>query len=363
MTVKVIQSNCTPLCILPSNKLVAYSLGKLIMFNNGHKEREYRIFNDFKECTLGRFKLLYRLLRLGIRSALAIDEDNILISKSNFIYEFNLSTGHLSHGFNCGPGIRPLIYSQIKDIDSFEDGVYYGGYLSNREKKPVSIYRRVGEDQWEVVYTFPEGTINHIHNIVPDPYRKCVWAFTGDFDKSAGIWKFTNNFQKIEYFAGGNQKYRACVAFALKEGLLYATDAPFADNFIYLMNPITAEVQPLFAIDGSCIYGCIWNKQFVFSSTVEGDGRNTSRAEFYFGRKKGTGIKNDFIHLYIGNPLIGFRETYKLKKDRMPFYTFQFGVFKFPYGVNRGEPLYLQPIATSKNDLKLLELYNVNFQR
>ena len=356
MNVSVIQSNCTPLCFLPSNKLVAYSLGKIIIFNNGQKEREYHIFNDYKECFLGRSKWLFRLLRLGIRSAIALDENNILISKSNYIYEFNLATGCISNGFNCGQGIRPLIFTNINNIDTFENGIYFGGYLSNREKNPVSIYRRKDKDKWEIVYTFSKDSINHIHNIVPDHYRNCVWIFTGDFDKSAGIWRASNNFKKIEYFAGNDQKYRGCIAFSLKEGLLYATDAPFADNYIYMMDPITAEVRQLLAIDGSCIYGCRWKDNYVFSSTVEGDGRNTSRTEFYFGRKRGAGIKNKFVHLYLGHPSRGFKEEYKLKKDSMPYYTFQFGVFKFPYGDNIGEHLYFQPIGTSKNDLKLLKI-------
>ena len=51
----------------------------------------------------------------------------------------------------------------------------------------------------------------------------------------------------------------------------------------------------------------------------------------------------------------GFTEIYKEKKDCMPYYTFQFGVFKFPYGGNNTDTLYFQPVAT-RNDLKLMSL-------
>lgn len=107
-------------------------------------------------------------------------------------------------------------------------------------------------------------------------------------------------------------------------------------------------------IDGSCIYGCQWKDKYVFSTTVEGDGRNTSRMEFYFGRKRGAGIKDDYVHMYCGNLKDGFKEVYKEKKDCMPYYTFQFGVFKFPYGVNNTDTLYFQPVATRDNDLRLM---------
>lgn len=59
--------------------------------------------------------------------------------------------------------------------------------------------------------------------------------------------------------------------------------------------------------------------------------------------------------MYCGNLQEGFTEIYKEKKDCMPYYTFQFGVFKFPYGVNNTDTLYFQPVAT-RNDLKLMRL-------
>lgn len=78
--------------------------------------------------------------------------------------------------------------------------------------------------------------------------------------------------------------------------------------------------------------------------------------EFFFGCKRGAGIKDKYVHLYIGNLQDGFKEIYKEKKDFLPFYTFQFGVFKFPYGENNGDTLFFQPIATRKNDMSLLAI-------
>ena len=140
----------------------------------------------------------------------------------------------------------------------------------------------------------------------------------------------------------------------MEEGLLYATDAPFADDYIYLLNPDTMELREILPIAGSNIYGCQWKDKYVFSTTVEGDGRNTPKMEFLFGRKRGAGIKDEYVHMYIGNLKDGFREVYKEKKDRMPYYTFQFGVFKFPYGINNSNLLYFQPVSTKINDQDLM---------
>ena len=378
----------TPLCIMPDGKLVCYKYGDIIIFRNGIEEKRFSLLRSRKEVLLGRYKYFYRLFRLGIRAAEILVNDCILLSVGNYNYELDLQDGILSKGWYCGDGIRRLIMTAVNNIEGFDDGIYFGGYLGNRSKKPVHVYKRIGVDDWQVVYTFPQGAINHVHNIVADPYRNCLWIFTGDFDEAAAIWKVTDNFKRVERVACNDQRYRACVAFALPEGLLYATDAPFADDYIYLLKPNTNrrqteshlsslnvgrgakeedevngtnqtndfEIEQLFPIHGSCIYGCQWKDKYVFSSTVEGDGRHTSRWEFYFGRKRGAGIKDDYVHMYMGNLQEGFKEIYKEKKDCMPYYTFQFGAFKFPYGVNNTDTLFFQPVATKKNDLRLMAL-------
>lgn len=352
--IDIISTSLSPLCILPSGNLVCYKHGVIYVMQNENILFTHIIPIGNKEKFLGRFRYLNRLFRFGIRTAEAIDETHIVLSIGNMIYEMDLTSGNMSNGFFCGEGIRPLIFTKVSGLDSFTDGLYFGGYLGNRSKTPVHIYRRVDVDNWEIVYTFSRGTINHVHSIVSDSYRQCLWIFTGDFDEASAIWKVTENFKKIERVLCNDQKYRACVVFALPEGLLYATDAPFVDDFIYLMNPISFEVKVIAPISGSCIYGCQWNNQFVFSSTVEPDGRHNTVWERYFGRKRGSGIKDNYVHLYCGDIFNGFKEIYKEKKDKLPYIPFQFGVFKFPYGQNNTDTLYFQPIATNENDQSLM---------
>ena len=354
MNIKILKKKSQPLCFLPNGCLLYYSANKLFVLHNNIIIKKVHVKISLKERILHISRYATRFFRIGIRAAIAIDNFNIILSIGNKLYELNIETGILSEGFYCGEGIRPLIFSSVRNIPGFSDGIYFGGYLGNMEKNSVNIYHRIGVDKWEVVYTFPQGTINHVHNVVPDPYCNCLWVFTGDFDTASAIWKVTDNFKKVERVACNNQKYRACVVFPSTEGLLYATDAPYTDNYIYLMNTESYDVKVLFPIHGSCIYGCQWKDSYVFSSTVEGDGRNTTRLEFLFGRERGAGIKDEYVHMYMGNLKEGFHEIYKEKKDGMPYYTFQFGVFKFPNGINNSDMLYFQPVATRVNDQHLM---------
>ena len=344
----------SPLCILPCGDLVCYKDGCILVLRNSQIIKTIIIPICKKNLFLEKSRFLTRLLRLGVRTSIAINDSYIIYSLGNKLYELNLEKGVVSNGYSCDKGGRPLSLTIINGIDGFEDGVYYGGYLNNFDKKPVNIYKRTSIDKWEVVYTFPEGAINHVHAIIPDKYKKCIWVFTGDFDEAAAIWKMTDQFNKIERVACNNQKYRSCVAFPTPEGVVYATDTPFDDNYIFLLDEYGKE-KKLLAIDGSCIYGCKCGNKLVFSSTVEPDGRNNTYKNLCYNYKRGAGIKNNYVHMYAGDLKDGFHEVYKLRKDFLPP-IFQFACFHFPLGAYSGNTLYFQPIATCQNDCSLMKI-------
>ena len=233
--IRRIKKNISPLCFLPSGDLVCYQYGMLFIYRDGRQVAKYPLFFSKEETLIGRFNPLFRLLRLGVRAAEPINEHLIVLSVGNNLYEYDFYTHKLSDGCYIGKGIRPLIFTTVKSIIGFEDCICFGGYRGNQDKDLVHIYKRTRTDNWEIVYTFEKGAINHVHNIIADPYRNCLWVFTGDFGEASAIWKVTDNFKKVERVLCNDQKYRGCVIFPVKEGLIYATDAPFAPNYIYLI--------------------------------------------------------------------------------------------------------------------------------
>jgi len=344
----------TTLCYLPNGKLVCYKRGNLLVLNEDSTEFTYPIFRNIKEKLLGRSTLLSRLFRLGIRTAVALNDNIIILSYGNILYEYNLNLKTLSQGYVLAKGIRPLIFSIIKGIEGFEDAIVFGGYLINSRKNPVNIYKRIGKDKWEVLYTFQQGVINHVHNIIPDPYRNCLWIFSGDHDEAAAIWKVTDNFKRVDCLLSNDQLFRACSIFPTTQGLIYATDTPYKENYICLMKE-DLSIERIFSISGPCIYGCLCGNKYVFSTTVESDGRNQTLFKLVFSKKLGRGISDNYVHLYTGNLKLGFKEIYKEKKDWLPF-IFQFGTIRFPYGENKSNRLYFQPIGTIRNDFSILKL-------
>jgi len=339
--------------ILNSNELIGYRFGNLYLLDakNFSVIRKLASVNSYKETILSHSKLFYKLFRLGIRASAKIDDETILLFVNKRLCEYSFATHSLSDGKTFLSGVRPLKISIIHSIDGFDDMVVFGGYLGNPNKKEVSVYCRTGIDSWKTIYTFPENLINHIHNIVPDVSNKCVWILTGDFDKASAIWKATYNFKKVEFVVGGEQKYRSCVAFPVNNGLLYATDTPFADNTIRFLIEESGEwtSKKICSINGSCIYGCRVNDKYIFSTAVESDGRGQTLKTLCFERKRGCGIKDDYCHLYVGGGDFVFEDIYYVKKDIWPF-VFQFGTLQFPEGDNNTGNIFVNHMATKHYD-------------
>lgn len=359
MIAKLVYSKIAPLTFINDHILVCNRGGDIYLLDV-ESETITKTFtikiSPFKRFA-GKNKALYRFFRCGVRAVEQLADNVLLLSVGNKLLELNISSGYCTEGFDMPRGIRPLNFTKINSIIGFDDAVVFGGYLSNPNKEVVCIYKRVGIDNWEIIYSFEKGSINHIHNIVPDKYNNCIWIFTGDFGEGAAIWKATSNFNKVIKIFGGMQKYRGCAAFATEDGILYATDTPFESNKIYLLSNSNSEhsIKEITEISGSSIYGCQVGNNFLFSSTVESNGLDESMFEFLFGRKRGDGIIDNNVHLYFGNARKGFEDIYNLKKDFLPF-SFQFGVFKFPKNMTQQGGCYFQPVSTKKYDQDLLKI-------
>lgn len=358
---KNVFKNYFPITFLLNNKLLIFKRGTFfildVLTSKTRKLTHQKL--SLKDRLTYTLPLLHRIFRKGIRCSINITDNIVAYVIGNTIYELDLVDRSISLGYTTEDKSRPLAFSIISEISGFEDGIYFGGYMSNSQKKPISIYKRVSTDYWTKVYQFPEGTIEHIHNIVADRFSDTVFILTGDFNKSAGIWIAKNDFSTIAPILIGKQNYRACIAFPSAKGLVYATDGPFSENSIRILkknNENQWRSEKIQSINGPCIYGCKWKDDIVFSTSVEGDGRNTNLFYKLFGRKMGVGIKTDFSYIYKGNSEKGFKVVYKTKKDILPFYLFQFGVLMFPSGHNRTDCLPVYHIATNKHSMNTLIL-------
>lgn len=312
------------------------------------------------KIALGWSKLTYRLARLGFGCG-AFFKGMYFFCHGGSLYRFCPATKALHCELRFRVGRGPLSFGVIENVTGFEDGIFFGEYFGNRQRAPVNVFKRSADGTWGVVFTFAAGQINHVHAVVADPQRGCVWVLAGDFEHSASIWLAEREFESVQPVLRGEQSYRACVAFPLEQGLLYATDTQLARNSIRLLQLHNGEwvSRALFELNGSCIYGSELLDYFVFSTATEPSDDISNKYLSLFDRAPGPGIienKSDVVAVKKSD--LSCAVIISKQKDFLPYRLFQFGAIHFPQGISPDNSLYAYTVANKGNDL-CTEVYNL----
>jgi hypothetical protein len=314
----------------------------------------YKFKTDFFTQISKVFNPLRRFFRKDIRYAIISKQNELVMVKEGVIYTLKISNGEILSEIKIPKGVRPLNFLKIKDLENFDEGLYFGEYFDNDEKEAVRIFKK-GENSLDEVYCFKPGSIYHIHNLIEDKNRGCVWILTGDFGNEAAIFQAFDNFKRIECVVRGQQVFRSCVAFPVAEGLLYATDSQFEQNSIRLLKQNNQVWESIYVADlnGPCIFGSSIGDQYYFSTSVEAI-NSGGRIQKFLRNKRGPGIIENHSEIVGGNCNKGFKTIYTNKKDFLPFILFQFGNILFPSGENKTKKIIFTPIALKKNDFNTL---------
>lgn len=334
MRISVIKKNTKPLYIHANGDSVVYHKGRIIIFDkNRRRKGSYRLPLSFAKRAASKVRLLERMLRLVPRGAEFLDDSCFVFAYNGKIYRTDISDGIVTEEYILPKGMNsPLTMNKIENLDGFDDGVVFGDYTGNKECRPVAIYARGLRKEccWEKKYEFQDKQINHIHAVIADPYRKGLIVLTGDSDKGSAVWLIKNNYQTAECLVSGMQKYRACAAVALKEGIIYATDTPLEQNFLFELKEDKGKwkIREICKLSGPSVYSVQTEKGVYFSTTVEPDSR-FSYLKKMFSTKPGKGVKDNAAHVvqYVCGKVT---EVLSLEKDVFPMGLFQFGSIQFP---------------------------------
>lgn len=312
-------------------KIISYHAGKLYL-QKKYEEKPQVLLNlpikNWKRfCS--KIRLLERLLRLEPRLAIAVSDDEFILSYQGKIYKINVNNKQfvIEHTYRIGMNNTLAFCCENGEI-------LYGEYFGNSNGEEVSIYKRQACGEWKSIYTFPRNTIKHIHNIIYDKYRKCYWILTGDNDDESALWMADTAFSRSVPIFKGKQKYRSCFLIPVNNGIFYTTDTPLENNGLYFSeckDGIWSEPSLEYSISGPCIYGRKLNDNYyVFATSVEPDS-SLPTWRYCFTSKLGEGVKDQYSHIYLFKiKTKEIVEVTKFKKDSWKMLLFQFGNAMFP---------------------------------
>jgi hypothetical protein len=239
--------------------------GKKLLETSNMNWEEVGFFKpDFLRNLGSKNRMSARLLRSGFK-CLTFYEDKIIAVIGKHVAVLEKDSKEFKSTFKIKKAPRPLGMTVTTD-----GNIYFGEYSGNKKREVISIYAsKDGGYMWQIVYTFPKGTIRHIHNIFYDSFDDCLWIITGDEDSESKIIRADKDFNSMEIVYEGNQQSRAATMIVEKDYIYYATDTPHEQNHIYRIEKRTGQRKNLAKISGPSMYSCKVAGMYFFSSAAE----------------------------------------------------------------------------------------------
>ncbi len=274
--------------------------------------------------------LSYRLVRDGFHALAVLDDQTMVGAVPGAIVTHSADSRDFEVTHRVQRGTRPL---HITAVPSGE--LYWGEYFDNRERAEVHIYGSHDRGRtWAIVYTFPAGSIRHVHNIVYDGFGDSLWILTGDNGEECQVLRASCDLRSVDLVLGGNQQARAVAAFPMPDGLYLSTDTPSEQNHVYRLNR-AGDVERVCKLTSSSIYGCGVSAAMFFSTMVEPSAVNTGREVQIVGSRDGA----------------QWQALAEWRKDNLPMRYFQYGNAFLPDGENTTRYLAATTIAVEQDDL------------
>ncbi len=303
-------------------------------------------------------RIFSRVFRAGVHAAQILTSRYVLVVSRGTIWRVDLETGGVVVDFVIPNNRRLLFLSRLSGEVEGLSSIVFGEYFDNPKRLPVGVWRRRAQVAavWEQVYIFPQGAVNHVHNICSSQDGG-LWILTGDFEHSAALWRSTSDFTRITAEFYGHQHFRACWLREFEDGrLIWATDTQLEENNLYQAIRSDGQwvAQLIGPIEGSSIYWQQTHDGVVFSSTVEpGEPRGRFFSDL-FCRERGPGIRSDTAVLYLYDGKGEIRELSRATKDCWPHRLAQFGCFVLPAGVGPSGLIICSGQALSEIDGRVL---------
>jgi hypothetical protein len=311
---------------------------------NSAKSKEWGLVARFDpvwwRSLTSRLRLSSRLVRDGFHALAILDDRTMVGAVPGAIVRCAAGSEEFQVTHQIRRGTRPL---HIASVPS--GAVYWGEYFDNRDRGEVHIY--VSSDRgrhWQIAYTFPAGSVRHVHNLIYDRWGDCLWILTGDDGSECQVLRAqcdprsNGQLLRVEAVIAGNQQTRAVAAIPTSEGLYLSTDTPLEANHIYQLDR-AGNAKRVGDLASSSIYGCRVGESIFFSTMVEPSVANTSGEVQIVGSRSGSMVETQW-------PVLA-----RWKKDKLSMRYFQYGNAFLPDGENSTRYLAATTIAVEEYDL------------
>jgi hypothetical protein len=211
------------------------------------------------------FRLGQRLLRFMVTNLLPLNNGDLFVT-------FDKAVGIIRSGkyISLKGLIRPCRVLRGAVAPDENGDVFFGEYLANAERGEMRVYKySPGNEELEVVHTFPPGSIRHVHGLYFDPETASVFCLTGDDERECKVLRSKDGCKTFETVGEGDESWRAVSILFDSEHFYYGTDAEFRENQIYQVDRQNLERKVLGEVSGTVFYSKRLGDDFFFTTTAE----------------------------------------------------------------------------------------------
>lgn len=271
------------------------------------------------------FRPVQRLLRFMVTNVIPLANNEIFVT-------FDKSVGMIRDGkYRELEGLeRPCRVLRSGCAVDRNGSIFFGEYLANTERGEMRVYKfSPGDDEIKVIYTFPPGSIRHIHGLYFDTFTNSIFCLTGDDEDECRILQTSDEFRTIEVVGQGDETWRAVSLLFTADSLFYGMDAEFRTNHIYEFDRNSFARKSLGEVDGTVFYSKQFGGEFFFTTTAENaPSQKENVAAIWNVTRDGTCV-----------------EIARFKKDFWHPALFMFGLVHFPYANKIDSELYFHLVG------------------
>lgn len=296
------------------NDTKIYSFFNTIYYKTKESSHKIKLPVSLMDRLFGIFRITRRLLRLDMCNVF-VSNGGLIIIRNGLVYHYNLEKKNLTKTLELKQ-CRNILHQSMCETN--EGYLYFGEYGMNPKRDSVNVYRSKNNGKsWEVIYSFSAGKIRHVHGCYFDKYSKRIWTLTGDFEGENIIQCSDLEFDNIEFYGDGSQKYRAVNLFFTEKEVHWIMDSPLEKSYQFCLNRDTRKVNKLEYFNGPVWYlKELDDGYYLAGSSVEiGDGVLTNKA-----------------CLYLSKDLKTWEIISEFPKDKWPMPYFKWGVLAFSSG-------------------------------
>jgi hypothetical protein len=212
-----------------------------------------------------RARWVARLLRYDIMALQVLPNGTRVAVACDGLYRAAAGETRMSRVFRITRGSRPLNLTW--------DGtrLLFGEYGRKLKRCEVLIY--VSEDGGETFcpgFRFPRGDIQHVHNLLVDPYQPDgYWVLVGDWGRCPGIGRLSRDLRTLDWVQRGSQTCRAVGGIVAPDGLVYGMDSELERNYIVRLDRQSGKITRLLDVGGSSFYAATFGSVRLISTSTE----------------------------------------------------------------------------------------------